>query len=102
LHEGQPLAVCSFVSSLCLLADSLKESFQRLRNHMIWLFTQLTVKPRIVVSIHAALEDHRVNGAIKEARCNTQSPDLISRHQILRGFVEPWISSRFLRLPAMI
>jgi hypothetical protein len=38
---------------------------------------ELPIETRIVVGIHAALEDHGVSGAIKELRSNAQRGDLI-------------------------
>jgi hypothetical protein len=81
-----------------LLAKSLKESFQRLRNHIIWLFT----RPPIEARIHAKLEDFGIHGFVKEACRNSQRADLISRGQCLANLLRFGFHRYLLRLQPMI
>ena len=62
------------------------EGFQRLRNHMLWLFTQLPVEARIVVGVHAALESLGIIGPIEEA-CGDAQRDSPARRQAYHGLM---------------
>ena len=50
------MPICGFVCSPRLLAKPLKEGIQRLRKHLIWLFTQLPAEAGIVVGVHPRLK----------------------------------------------
>ena len=63
------------------------QHLKRILNHLLRVLPKLTVKFRVIVCVHTALERFGVSGAIKEPRCDPQCTDTVTGSPSATDFV---------------